>query len=33
VKTAIIMIAANVSAEEARQRLEKVNGFVRLAIG
>ena len=33
VKTAIVMIAANVSAEEARSRLAKADGFVRLAIG
>lgn len=31
-KTAIVMITANVSAEEARRRLEQANGFVRLAI-
>jgi N-acetylmuramic acid 6-phosphate etherase len=32
VKTALIMIKANVSKEEARQRLKKSNGFVRAAI-
>jgi len=32
VKTALVMIRANVSAEEARQRLNKTEGFVRKAI-
>ena len=32
VKTAIVMILANVNADEARARLEKANGFVRYAI-
>ena len=33
VKTAIVMILANVDVEEARLRLAKADGFVRLAIG
>ncbi len=32
VKTAIVMIKAGVSADEARSRLKKANGFVRLAL-
>ena len=32
VKTALVMIRANVSAEEARERLKKADGFVRQAI-
>jgi N-acetylmuramic acid 6-phosphate etherase len=32
VKTAIVMIKANVSAVEAKKRLKKANGFVRQAI-
>jgi len=32
VKTAIVMIKANISAPEARLRLRKTGGFVRLAI-
>lgn len=32
VKTAIVMVKANVSASEARQRLHKASGFVRKAI-
>ncbi len=32
VKTAIVMIKANVSSEEAQLRLKKSNGFVRIAI-
>lgn len=32
VKTALVMILANVSAEEARRRLEQADGFVRNAI-
>ena len=32
VKTALVMILANVSAEEARQRLAQANGFVRQAL-
>jgi len=33
VKTGIVMIAARVSKEEARRRLEATGGFVRLAVG
>ncbi len=33
VKTAIVMIANNMTAEEARACLEQANGFVRVAIG
>jgi Predicted sugar phosphate isomerase len=32
VKTAVVMIKANVNAEEARRRLSLSNGFVRMAI-
>jgi N-acetylmuramic acid 6-phosphate etherase len=33
VKTAIVMIVAKVSPQEARRRLEDANGFIRIAIG
>ncbi|HUI31539.1 MAG TPA: N-acetylmuramic acid 6-phosphate etherase [Candidatus Acidoferrales bacterium] len=33
VKTAVVMVRANVEAKEARRRLAKSDGFVRLAIG
>jgi len=32
VKTALVMILAKVSADEAKERLEKSEGFVRKAI-
>jgi N-acetylmuramic acid 6-phosphate etherase len=33
VKTALVMIKANVDYKEARKRLKQVDGFVRKAIG